>query len=174
VLRIVGEDGPEGITHRRVAKVAGLPLASTTYWFKSKWELLAAALDLAADRDVERLNHQAANIAGDPPSAAAIADVVLGPVEGGPRESLIASYALWLEAARQPALRATVERWAVAYHTTLSTLLDRAGSDDPSADAELLVAAADGLLMYRLSGVSGSDLHSQLQRLVASLTSSSS
>ena len=33
----------------------GLPLASTTYWFQSKEHLLTAALQRAADRDVERL-----------------------------------------------------------------------------------------------------------------------
>src|ERR1700759_3036066 len=55
VLRIVAEVGPDAVTHRRVAEVAGLPLASTTYWFDSKEHLLTAALELAAERDTARL-----------------------------------------------------------------------------------------------------------------------
>jgi len=52
VLAIVAEVGAEAVTHRRVAERAGLPLASTTYWFDSKEDLLTAALELAAERDV--------------------------------------------------------------------------------------------------------------------------
>jgi DNA-binding transcriptional regulator YbjK len=55
VVRVVAEVGADAVTHRRVAEVAGLPLASTTYWFQSKEEMLTAALERAADRDIERL-----------------------------------------------------------------------------------------------------------------------
>src|SRR5436189_6242495 len=55
VIRIVAEVGVDAVTHRRVAEVADLPLASTTYWFESKQHLLTAALERAADRDIERL-----------------------------------------------------------------------------------------------------------------------
>src|SRR5271166_2972002 len=54
-LRILAETGADAVTHRRVAEVAGLPLASTTYWFTSKEHLLTAALERASERDVARL-----------------------------------------------------------------------------------------------------------------------
>jgi TetR/AcrR family transcriptional regulator, regulator of biofilm formation and stress response len=54
-LRIVADTGADAVTHRRVAEVAQLPLASTTYYFASKEELLTAALELAAERDLFRL-----------------------------------------------------------------------------------------------------------------------
>ena len=47
VLQLVADVGADAVTHRRVAEVAGLPLASTTYWFASKEHLLTAALELA-------------------------------------------------------------------------------------------------------------------------------
>src|ERR1700722_4302796 len=56
-LRIVADTGADAVTHRRVAEVAQLPLASTTYYFASKEELLTAALELAAERDLAR-RHQ--------------------------------------------------------------------------------------------------------------------
>src|SRR5947209_20177253 len=62
VLRIVAEVGPDAVTHRRVAEMAGLPLASTTYWFDSKEHLLTAALELAAERDTARLPEYGAEL----------------------------------------------------------------------------------------------------------------
>ena len=56
MLRIVAEVGADAVTHRRVAEVADLPLASTTYCFESKEHLLTAALELAAERDIARLH----------------------------------------------------------------------------------------------------------------------
>ena len=55
-LRIVADTGADAVTHRRVAEVAQLPLASTTYYFDSKEQLLTAALELAAERDLARLH----------------------------------------------------------------------------------------------------------------------
>ena len=63
MLTIVADVGAEAVTHRRVAEVAQLPLASTTYWFDSKDELLTAALELAAERDVARLHELAQSCA---------------------------------------------------------------------------------------------------------------
>ena len=58
----MAEVGPDAVTHRRVAEVAQLPLASTTYWFESKEHLLTAALELAAERDTARLLEYAAEM----------------------------------------------------------------------------------------------------------------
>lgn len=44
-LRVVGEKGVDRITHRDVAAAAGVSLASTTYFFRTKSDLLYAAFD---------------------------------------------------------------------------------------------------------------------------------
>lgn len=170
VIRIVAEVGADAVTHRRVAEVADLPLASTTYWFESKEHLLTAALERAADRDIARLD---ALIQADPPDPVALAvDAILDPVdESGQasRGSLLATYALLLEAARRPALRAVTRRWTNAYLDALGRLLALAGSHDPPSDAALLLAAADGLLVEDLATGEDSDLRGQLRRLGAAL-----
>ena len=82
MLRIVADVGVDAVTHRRVAEVAGLPLASTTYWFESKEHLLTAALERAADRDIERLRaflRDAPERAADPLELAV--DAILDPTE---------------------------------------------------------------------------------------------
>ncbi len=171
-LRIVGEIGPEAVTHRRVAEVAGLPLASTTYWFSSKDELLAAALELAADDDISRLRGAAAGLDATADPVEAIVALILSPVGEAlrsSRASLIAAYSLWLEAARRPGLRQLATRWTDAYHDALANVLERAGAADPHQDAQLLVATADGLVMDQLARGGSSDLRPPLRKLATVL-----
>ena len=210
VLRVVAEAGADAVTHRRVADVAGLPLASTTYWFQSKEHLLTAAFERAADRDIERLRADLgdaperapdpvglavsailgpSNDFGKAPPSGAAAENPEAPPSGAAAENpiptsrgwLLATYALMLEAARRPALREVTERWTDAYLEMLPPLLAAAGSRHPRADAALLLAAADGLLIDQLASGHASaeappsgaadhlDLGPQLRRLADAL-----
>jgi DNA-binding transcriptional regulator YbjK len=164
VLEIVAEVGAEAVTHRRVAEQAQLPLASTTYWFDSKEDLLTAALQLAAERDVARLHELADQLRERDPLEAVLA-TVLDPVdEPANRASLMATYALLLEAARRPALQELARRWTDAYLETIGELLARAGSVRPREDAQLVLAAADGLQLEQLAA---GDVDGSLEQLAA-------
>ena len=59
--------------------------------------------------------------------------------------------------------------WTEAYLKLLSRLFKAAGSDDPRADGELLLAAADGLLISQLAQGTGGDLVPRLRRLASAL-----
>jgi TetR/AcrR family transcriptional regulator, regulator of biofilm formation and stress response len=161
VLRIVAEAGVDAVTHRRVAEVAGLPLASTTYWFDSKEHLLTAALERAADRDIERLRALLRDVpepVADP--LGLVVEAILDPTDDSIHASrgwLLATFALVLEAARRPALREVTLRWTDAYLEAIPPLLAAAGSRDPRSDAQLLLAATDGLLLDQLAWVDASD-----------------
>ncbi|HZE05278.1 MAG TPA: hypothetical protein VE127_08650 [Solirubrobacteraceae bacterium] len=177
VLQIVAEVGADAVTHRRVAEVAELPLASTTYWFDSKDHLLTAALELAAERDTAQLLQAAAAalLADVDPLDAAVDAIVDSPGDGplSGRGSLVASFALLLEAARRPGLQEISSRWTEAYHNTLGRLLQAAGSAQPREDAELLLGAADGLLIEQLATGTTDDLRPRLRRLAATLVAAS-
>lgn len=173
VLRVVAEVGVDAVTHRRVAEEARLPLASTTYWFESREHLLTAALERAAERDIERLRAflpEALTRAADPIEL--VVGAILDPIDESPQTSrgwLLATYALVLEAARRPALREVTIRWTDAYLEVLPPLLAAAGSRHPRSDAELLLAAADGLLVDQLATGDASDLAPRLRRLADAL-----
>jgi DNA-binding transcriptional regulator YbjK len=173
VLRIVAEVGPDAVTHRRVAEVAELPLASTTYWFESKEHLLTAALELAAERDTARLLEYAADaMRADVDPLDAAVSAIVECADGGSqasRGSLIATFALLLEAARRPAMREISRRWTEVYLLTLSRLMEAAGSSRPREDAELLLGAADGLLIEQLAIGAEDDLRPRLRRLATAL-----
>lgn len=74
-----------------------------------------------------------------------------------------------LEAARRPALREVTMRWTDAYLEALAPLLAVAGSPHPQSDAQLLLAAADGLLVEQLVSDDTSDLAPRLRRLADAL-----
>jgi DNA-binding transcriptional regulator YbjK len=171
-LRIVGEVGPDALTHRRVAEAAGLPLASTTYWFSSKEDLLEAAFELAASHDVLRMRETAAKLAEEPVTVEAIVTLVLTPADDASRSgrpALIATYALWLEAARRPSLRELSNRWTDAYCDAVADILEQAGADNARLAAELVVAAASGLVMDKLARGGTSDLRPPLRMLTTAL-----
>ena len=171
-LKIVGEVGADAVTHRRVAETAGLPLASTTYYFDSKEHLLTAALEHAAREDEERLAHFVAHAAADRDPLDLAVEAILGPVDPAAptsRGALIACYALLLEAARRPALQEIARAWTDAYRDALGALMARAGSADPTTDGELLLAAADGLLIGQLASGLSADLAPRLRRVATAL-----
>jgi DNA-binding transcriptional regulator YbjK len=173
VLAIVAERGTDAVTHRRVAEVAELPLASTTYWFESREHLLTAAFERAAERDIARLGEQSTADRGAPPLERAVRAVVGAPNETCSRSSLITVYALMLEAARRPELQAISQRWTDAYLDTVGGMLAEAGSERPREDAELMLAAADGLLIEQLSSGTHTDLEPQVLRLARGLLEAS-
>ena len=177
VLRIVAEVGADAVTHRRVAEEAGLPLASTTYWFDSKEHLLTAAFELAAERDIARVQSL---VTGAEASAVDPVELVTTQIleavdheRSGHRGSFIASYALLIEAARRPALQAAAARWSEAYVDGIGTLLATAGSCQPRADAQLLMATYDGLQIEQLATGVNTSLRSRLRRVARALLETS-
>jgi DNA-binding transcriptional regulator YbjK len=61
--RVIAEAGLAGLTHRRVAEVANVPVGSTTYYFKDLDELCEAALADATRASIEALDQWAEALA---------------------------------------------------------------------------------------------------------------
>jgi TetR/AcrR family transcriptional regulator, regulator of biofilm formation and stress response len=152
-VRIIGGQGLGAVTHRAVAREAGVPLAATTYYFSSKDELLREALRLLAEDEIERIGQRAAELGpelGSPKlAAAAMAHVLVGDEAAG--QGLLAKFELYLEAARDPALRATAAHWRGAFIALAESALQTVGAPQPQRRAQLLVAAIDGILVHELS-----------------------
>lgn len=178
-LRILGRDGPAGLTHRRVAREAGVPLAATTYYFSSKDDLLEEALRLFAGEEVARLEAQATAIVETgrltPADLAAALAAVLTQQLRDEGNQTIAKFEVYLEASRRPELRATAEHWIAAFTRLAESALEQAGAKDPPAVARLLVAAVDGLMLQHLA-TSGpvpdvERFEQRLEKLIAALLS---
>jgi DNA-binding transcriptional regulator YbjK len=152
-IAIVGEHGPDALTHRAVAERAGVPLSATTYYFDSKEALFQAAVELSASEEVARLEQLVLELApreltpadwARQISAALSADLADEPARP------VAFYEFMLEAARRPALRPEVARWEMAQLRLAEVGLRAAGSSDPATDAMLVVATITGLVLAQL------------------------
>jgi DNA-binding transcriptional regulator YbjK len=157
-IRIVTSEGLGAVTHRAVAKEAGVPLAATTYYFRSKDELIGEALDILVADEINRLTARARELGDEIRSpraaAAAVAEVLFPDTDAA--GSQLAKLELYLEAARRPGLHETAAHWQRAFTELARGSLALAGVADPDRMAPFFLAAADGILLHALSeGVGG-------------------
>jgi DNA-binding transcriptional regulator YbjK len=154
VLRVLAREGPAGASHRAVAREAGVPLGSTTYYFASREEMLVAALRHAADREVARLRERVEELRGRRLGAAGwrreVVAWALEQMEPERAHLLVARHHLRVEAITRPQLRDAYRAWTAAALELAETALAACGSPDPAADAPVLVAALDGLQLNGL------------------------
>jgi DNA-binding transcriptional regulator YbjK len=147
-LSVIGERGIGGATHRAIAEAAGVPVATTTYYFSSLDELLEEALRLFVREEVSTLAGVTAAIEEAHGSAS---DVIRAVAAGLRDASSAAQFDLYVEASRRPALREVVLESLEAYRALASGLLRRLGARDVDVAAPLVVALLDGLGMQHIA-----------------------
>jgi TetR/AcrR family transcriptional regulator, regulator of biofilm formation and stress response len=134
-LTVVTRDGPGGVTHRTVAKQAGITTSLSTYYFATLDDLLVAALTTVADEYTTRIRQL---IDGSADKLRGLAKLIVE--SGGPgRERALAERELSTLAARRPALAPVARHWRNNVAELAGTL-----TDDRHAIAAL-VACSDGL-----------------------------
>jgi DNA-binding transcriptional regulator YbjK len=151
-LQLIGRQGMHAVTHRDVAAEAGVPLASTTYYFESKGELLTEALLLFVRDELERLERAAASFDGVTASPEQVADAMTAEVQRtlDQPEQQVAQFELYLQATRDPQLaRASVQAFD-AYLKTTEAALRAAGANDAAELAPLFQALGRGLVFAQL------------------------
>ncbi|MDX1755621.1 MAG: TetR family transcriptional regulator C-terminal domain-containing protein [Marinobacter sp.] len=163
-LRIAAKEGIRGIKHRSVAKEAGVPLASTTYYFKDINELISDAFTLFAEKAQENLDqfYGMVNMVldGTPPETlkrggegrpqlarrlAAIVTAYLGEQITHRKDEVLAEQVFLMEALRDPDLAQLARQHRTAWVSGLEYLLQRLDSQSPRRDAALLVSVVLGL-----------------------------
>jgi DNA-binding transcriptional regulator YbjK len=140
-LEVLVEDGVAGITHRKVAARADVPLGSVTYHFAGLTELCAQAFARYVDQSTAE--YEALFTGVD--SREALIDVLVELVRGGPsrRRSAILGFELHLAALRDPALRALTQEWTASSRATLARFTG------PETAARL-DALLEGMIMHTL------------------------
>ncbi|HEU4658127.1 MAG TPA: TetR family transcriptional regulator [Capillimicrobium sp.] len=168
-LAVIGRGGVGAVTHRTVAEEAGVPLGSLTYYFGSKQELLREALRLHVVEDAGRLRALAAELADSGADGQQIVDGFADVLESGHPD--IAQFELYLEAARDPALREVAAESLRAYAEVAEAALRAAGVPNASGAASVVVAAIDGLGLHRsAAGDKAVDLRAALALLLRALS----
>ncbi len=112
---LLREGGFEAVRHRAVAHRAGLPLASTTYYFSSLEDLIASAVEHIGMLEVAQLQARVAELSRRRRSAERTAEVLVELLVGDGSDAeltdqLISRYERYIACARLPALRGIQRR----------------------------------------------------------------
>jgi DNA-binding transcriptional regulator YbjK len=149
------EGGFEAVRHRAVAGRAGLPLASTTYYFSSLDDLIISAVEHIGMLEVAQLRAQVAAVSRRRRGAASTADVLVDLLvndEPGPRqtEQLISRYERYIACARQPALRKIQRRNMRQRADAIADAIERSGRSVLPDVVGQLICAVDGAVICAL------------------------
>ncbi len=147
-LAVIGRRGIGAVTHRSVAEEAGVPLGSLTYWFASKDDLLREALLRFVAEEAARLERVGAMLTDDL-TPEEIAERFADVLAAGEDEEQLAQFELYVEAARNPALREAAAECFRAYERVTALALRAAGVADAEETAAVFVSLADGLGLRR-------------------------
>jgi DNA-binding transcriptional regulator YbjK len=151
-ITTLAREGSRGLTHRAVDRTAGVAEGSTSYYFRTRLDLLRAIVRRMSDLDTASL--PALAHADGEEFEEAFTAAVQGLVTDG-RERQLARYELTLEATRRPELREALLANAAPIHDRLTGQLAALGVPDPGDRAQDLLALLDGLLFSRLTAADG-------------------
>lgn len=157
--------GGRGLTHRAVDREARLPLGSTSYYFRTRADLLRAAVDRLAELDEAALAPATGGtLAAD---LARVAEQLLS----ADRERLVARYELALESVRRPELREVLAAGTHRVRGAIEQRLTEQGVVAARDVAKAALALVDGLLFAELTAAEGqqrgrAELEATLARLV--------
>jgi len=147
-VQIIATAPLDKLTHREIARIAGVPLASTTYYFKTKSDLVAAAYLY----NVQQLRERSMKHARMLRDGAALRSAFTGYFQaalGADRGRLKANLQLALATLRDPSL---LEVSAWIQETEVAQIKQYAPSGfDPEQWAHMLMAAVTGQLLLSLA-----------------------
>ncbi|MEB3371137.1 TetR/AcrR family transcriptional regulator [Saccharopolyspora mangrovi] len=143
-LRVVARDGVGAVSHRNIAREAGVPPASIAYYFDGIDDLLVASLVDGCDALVEQITAVREQVVDNAQWPRAIAELLVRMISEQ-RERTIGEYELYLLAARRPALRPAARRWIELIRGNIN---NGEGGGDPVISA--FIAGIDGLLLQAL------------------------
>ncbi len=142
--------------HRAVARRAGLPLASTTYYFSSLEDLISSAVEYVGIRESEELRERVAVLSrrrrGAESTAEVLVDLLVGDNPEQVTERLISRYERYIACARQPGLRDIQRRILEQRTDAVVEVVDRSGRSVRAELLTALVCAVDGAVVAALVG----------------------
>ncbi|MEU6812945.1 TetR family transcriptional regulator [Streptomyces sp. NPDC046831] len=140
-LDLIADEGVAGVSHRKIAARAGVPLGSMTYHFSGMDELLREAFRHFTDHIVAVFDAHLAGPADREEARAAVADLI-HTLSGGSRRDLVLTQELYTLAARRPSYRELTQEWTARSRAHLERDFDR-------DTARQLDALIKGLTLHR-------------------------
>ena len=176
VLRLIARCGAGAVTHRAVAREAGVSLRATTYYFATKDAMVREALRQFAAENIARADAVADDLTPGKnkleAAVAAITTVMLAEMSA-PDDLLKTEYELILAVSREPTYAPEYQQLQTTLEARLRALRSALGSAEPQQHARLILAATRGLQVEHLSKpnrpLSGRTVRTLVRTLVAAL-----
>ncbi|KRQ25955.1 hypothetical protein BKG83_20965 [Mycobacteroides chelonae] len=151
-IRLLAREGARAVTHRAVAAEAGTTHGIARYYFGTLDQLLDEALRRLATRQIEEVRALFTELP-DAKISERIDRLARYVTEtlSDDRDAAIARYEFFLEVARRPSLRATLDEWGTTQRAAFAQELRGAGVSNPEADAADLLTAVNGLVLEQLA-----------------------
>jgi len=151
---LLAEGGFDAVRHRAVAERAGLPLASTTYYFESLDELVTAAVEHHGRGELERGRSCLAAMAtaerGPEDLVELVLELLLGPPSDSDADAVLLRYERLVATGRRPYLRALTRLLGDELRVLLKEILIRSGADVDDRRVEHLISLVDGAVVNAL------------------------
>jgi len=147
---LLADRGFDAVRHRAVAERAGLPLASTTYYFRSLDELVMAAVEYGARAELAacRTALDAARVADPGAFVELLLDALLGP--RGDFDAVLVRYERFVAAGRRPWLAPLMRELRAELDSLLADMAGRFGRSADPDELARLVAVVDGAVISAL------------------------
>ncbi|MGY3450384.1 TetR/AcrR family transcriptional regulator [Bradyrhizobium sp. USDA 4353] len=153
-LKLIGRHGLAGVTHRAVALEAGLSLGAVTYHYRSRDELIEAALQSAIERERGRQHALSRKLAGNTFSRTKwieqLARWYADEAASNP-EVHLACYEAFLAAARAERYRASIADLQETWNKTAQIALVAACVPRAADRAPVFVDVLTGMLLRELA-----------------------
>jgi DNA-binding transcriptional regulator YbjK len=148
-VELVAESGTGAATHRAIAKRAGLPPATTSYFFASIDDLLVEATRHFTSEQAVTYEALAAELVDAPRSE--FAERFAGALMGSDRIVELAQVEAYLHAARDPNVRPAAAAVMAAFEQSTVAALTAVGIVEPERHARTFMAFVDGFLLQHLA-----------------------
>jgi DNA-binding transcriptional regulator YbjK len=170
-IELVGRGGIRELTHRSVDAEAGVPAGSTSNYFRTRDALLDALVERFAERERANWDEVVAALHPTTPKELAQALAAAARDSVGPHRTLtLTRYAVLLEGAYRPELRAKLTEVGARVEAWFITGLRAVGSTDPERDLPIVANYVVGVVLHELANPAVAfDPTDQLVTLVESL-----
>ncbi|QIZ35094.1 TetR/AcrR family transcriptional regulator [Saccharopolyspora sp. ASAGF58] len=153
--QLLAEGGFDVVRHRAVAERAGLPLASTTYYFSSLDDLITAAVEYESRQELATGRARLDELAEHPRSTEAVIELLLdlllgtGSRDGG-AEPVLLRYERLVGSPRRPYLAPLMRELSAELHQLLAEIFARSGMEVSRERLLELIALVDGAVVNAL------------------------
>ena len=148
-VEVIAEQGVAGATHRSIAARAGMSTSTTSYFFSSLDQLIAAALHVVGERIVQRVDAVTAQVADAELGPREAIDQFVDAVMSEPEPDTVAQFEIYLECRRRPQLQPTAHRIMASIERGAAESLRALGVAHADERAPMVVALLDGLALHR-------------------------